>query len=369
MNYSFSFLDLFPYLLLVIICFYIGFHKFKNVDSGKLICIVVIVFSAIRVGIGYDYYGYMNLILKNAPDYSIEKVEFFAKLLMEFSYWTHYQLFFVITSFLTLYPLYLVSKKYSENVNLSLIIYLLFPIFFLESLSIIRNAVAYTFIFWAFYYFLQHKYLLYTIISVIAIGFHISACIGLLLPLVYLFQCQKKWNILFYIFSLFSSSILMALLSNISSTFPFLESVEYYVNNGYIGSGNTMKIVINMIAIFNLFFWRELESRSEKSKLWLNITNFGAIIWNLFSFEGTLCLRLSSFFLLFLILLLPSYLYIFKRKYRQVISFLFCTFFILLFSSSFYINIFAHMKTGCKMSALPYQTIFYSVEYPLYVNE
>ena len=93
----------------------------------------------------------------------------------------------------------------------------------------------------------------------------------------------------------------MALLSNISSTFPFLESVEYYVNNGYIGSGNTMKIVINMIAIFNLFFWRELESRSEKSKLWLNITNFGAIIWNLFSFEGTLCLRLSSLFLFYFV--------------------------------------------------------------------
>ena len=81
MNYSFSFLDLFPYLLLVIICFYIGFHKLKNVDSGKLICIVVIVFSAIRVGIGYDYYGYMNLILKNVPDYSIERIEPLAKLL------------------------------------------------------------------------------------------------------------------------------------------------------------------------------------------------------------------------------------------------------------------------------------------------
>lgn len=366
--YRFSILDLLPYFLLINLLFFLTNNKVKGLESAAGICWALIFFSAIRVGTGYDYYAYKNLILGNVEDYTLERIEPLAKALMEFSAYFHYQLFYVITSFLVIYPLYSVVKKYSKDPALSLAIYILFPIFFIESMSIIRNSVAYTFVFIAFISYIERRYWIALIIFACAIGFHISALIGLLLLPIYHFGQGRTLNWLLWGVSLGASSILLNIISAISSNVPSLEVVARYMLKGDLGAGDTMMILINIIGLTNLIFWYKLSKVDEHNILWLRIINIGVALWNVFGFEGTLRLRLSSFFLIFMIILLPSYVYIVQNSYRRLTKQIICIFFLLVFSSSFYINIKSHLNTGDKMSFLPYQSIFYSIRYLQYEN-
>lgn len=102
-------------------------------------------------------------------------------------------------------------------------------------------------------------------------------------------------------------------------------------------------------------------------KLLLNIVNCGVVLWNLFAFEGTLRLRLSSYFLIFSIILLPNYFYLWGKKYYQLSRQVVTSFFIILFIASFYINISNYIKRNDRMSYFPYQTIFYYKDYMNYL--
>ncbi|MEG1402198.1 EpsG family protein [Bacteroides sp.] len=366
--YRFSFVDLFPYIFLLSLSFWASSYKIKGVNSDSFICWLLIIFSAIRFGIGYDYFAYRMLILGESADHSWERIEPLARSIMELARSIHYQCFFIITSFLVIYPIYFVSKKYSKNASMSLILYILFPIFFLESMSIVRNAVAYSIVFLAFHFFLEKKYIQALILFCCSIGFHTSSLIGLFLLLIYYFRKGVFFNIILYLLSIGVSSFFLSAILDANSDFPALKIVINYALAGQVGAGNTMMILINIIGITNILLWKKLEKIDERNRLWLNIINFGVVLWNVFGFEGTLRLRLSSFFLLFLILLLPSYCYLCGYKYQKISRQLLYFLFVLVFCSSFYINISSHLKEGGKMSFLPYQTIFYNREYPLYVN-
>lgn len=366
--YRFSFFDLLPYISLLALIFWASSCKIKGVSSASFICWLLIFFSSIRFGIGYDYYAYRTLILGESADYSWERIELLARALMEIARIIHYQLFFIATSFLVIYPIYFVSKKYSINAAMSLVLYILFPIFFLESMSIVRNAVAYSFVFLAFYFYLEKKYFWALIFFSCSVGFHTSSLIGLFLLVMYYFRRGVVFNVILYLLSISVSSLFLSFFLNIASDFPALKIVAKYALAGQVGAGDTMMILINIIGISNLLLWRKLEKVDVQNRLWLNIVNFGIVLWNVFGFEGTLRLRLSSFFLLFLILLVPSCVYLVSYKYQKLLRQLLYSFFFLVFCSSFYINILSHLKEGGKMSFLPYQTIFYKREYPLYVN-
>lgn len=367
--YRFSILDLLPYFILLLSLFFLVNNKVKGMDSSTGVCWILIFFSSIRVGTGYDYYAYKRLIQGEVMDFTLDRIEPLAKLVMDFSGFIHYQLFYVITSFLIIFPLYKVVQKYSKDPALSLAIYILFPVFFIESMSIIRNAVAFTLVFAAFISFIDKKYLYALVLFITAIGFHISALVAILLLPIYYLKRDNIFNWILYIISLGLSSVVMTILVALTPSLPLLEVVTSYVLKGDLGAGDTMMILLNFIGLINLIFWNKLKAVDNRNILWLNIVNWGIVLWNVFGFEGTLRLRLSLFFLIFMIILLPSYIYIVGSRYQKLVKEVICLFFLLIFSSSFYINIESHLRTGDKISFLPYQSVFYNVRYSLYENQ
>ena len=356
-------MDLFPYFLLVICCFISGFTNYKTKDNSFLIFLFVLVFSAIRYQTGYDYGNYLEAI---QLDGSEEKFEIIVRWIIRFSRVTHPQFFFAITSFLTLFPIYKLSKKYSIDPSLSLIAYVFFPVFFLESLSIIRNAVAISMSLLAIDKFLEKSYWTASLFYICAIGFHLSAIIGILFILLYKFNLSRNALIVCYLLSFIISPIILNFISSIQSEASLFLKISNYAMNGKIGAGATMAILVNIIGVICLIYWKRIEQLTDYNKLWLIYCIVGVICWNSFSFEGTLRLRISSYFLIFFILIIPSFKYIFRRIIPRVMKVILVCCLLLVFVASFYININGHLQDLSKMSVLPYQCVFYKTDYIQY---
>lgn len=335
--------------------------------KAKVCFVLMFVFAAIRYGIGYDYYGYVKSVLHQVEDYSLERHEPFSRILIEIGHHTHYQVFFALGSFLTLYPLYKACIKLSINPAYSLLIYFLFPRYYLESLSIVRNAIAYSFVLYAFVMLYEKRMLWSIIMMVSAVMFHKSAAIGILIYPLYYLRTDLKLHFIIYMVSFAASNIVMKLVGDYSSIIPYLGIVENYAEYAR-SEGGTMTYIINGLCVFQFLIWNKLTKLNPDNGRYLALFSIGGCIWNIFlPIDSTLALRLSSFFQIFIIFLVPQYKYLFKTKNLRFVSLCSYGFFFLLFLSYFVINANAYLKQPERMSNLPYQTIFYHKDYSNYV--
>lgn len=346
-----------PWILFALLVYSLSL-KIKNPKAFKILFWGSLIFAAIRYGIGYDYYGYNSVIEGRQPDYVLERWEPLSQYLARFCMNIgNSQLFFIVTSILSLLPIYIVTKKLSISSEFSFGIYLLFPMFFLESIGVIRNGVAYS-ISLLTYYFLYRKKIVYALLFfVISIGFHMSSIITILLFPLYYIVHNKNFNRIAYIASLLGSAFIIPIISTFFSTgelgLLFLNKLENESKGGAI-----MTILVNIIGVFNLLNWEKLSSFSKSNVIYLTYINFGIILWNLFlPINQTTALRFSTFFMLYLILLLPSFPIVFNSKFsRKMIM----NFILLLFASSFFLALKSRFFDNEKghIANIPYQVFF-----------
>lgn len=356
-RYVFSYFDLFPYIIFLTICFVL----YESKKNTGLIANVLFLFMALRVGVGYDYYAYKELVLKQVPDYSLNRIEPLSRVLMDIAYNTHYQIFFIISSFIIVFFIYRTSIKFSEDPSFSIIVYILFPLFFLEHLSIVRNGMAIIIVLYSLVFLVKKSYVKFLLWIIIASLFHESALIAVLfIPAINL--NKRKWNLCLFVLSFVLGKFLINAIT--SSSYAYIKDIQLYILNGHIDEGRTMMILINMIGIINLLKWNQVEVYGKNVYL-LPIINWGVCMFNIFSVEATLSFRLSSYFLIFEIIMLPTYIMSTPVRYKRIVKVVFKVFLLLIFASSFVINIYSHVNNNVrtKLSALPYQTIFYYEDY------
>lgn len=326
----------------------------------------VFLFAAVRYGIGYDYFSYKDLVEGRAPEYEMDRVEYFSQLLLLFSRPLHYQVYFALSSFLTIFPVYYVCKKLSVNPIYSFTIYILHPLFFLEGLSIIRNAIAFSMVLLMFYCIHKKRILLSVLFLIAAMGFHISAIVALLIyPFYYL--RGRRLHIVLYIISFFLPLIIMPILNSYFSDLFLVAKITRNIDNEMTKVGGIFYYVINCIALFNIIYWNRLVKLRGENRVYLSLVNVGVCVWNCFlSIEPTTASRLSIYFLIFTILLAPFYKILFKNKVKKLAI---SSFFIMLFVASLLLNLYAFGR-GREMSNLPYQVyflnptdVFYHVNY------
>ena len=135
-----------------------------------------------------------------------------------------------------------------------------------------------------------------------------------------------------------------------------------------MANGGKLQYINDAINLFNFVFWDRLVSVHKNNKYYLTFYNIGICLWNVFlPFDSTLAMRLSTFFLIYIILLAPSYKLIWKRKYCKLAGQLSTLFFVAFLLSSFYI-VTATSVPGQHLSYLPYQTVFYHIDYLNYIG-
>ena len=250
--------------------------------------------------------------------------------------------------------------------GLSFFTFMMIPLFFLESLSIVRYSSALSMVFIAYYFYKEKQYVKYIICCLIAGGLHSSGYIGFIFLLPLLYKSTYFFNIVIYILAIAFHTYK---LDNIVYLLPGGNNVIYLRLIGYLSriepQRGLMSIIVFFIGFINLLFWKKLISINNQNSDYLRLINLGVFFWGLFSFNVTLSLRISSYFLIFILLLVPSFIPLFKKKVAarsMIILFL-----SVYFASSFFVNIKGYDPSPSdRISYLPYQSVFYYKDYNNY---
>lgn len=361
--YYFSIFDILPYFVLLFFLLTVYGGNLRRPLKARYCFWAIFILAAIRYGVAYDYFSYRSTLLGEGGELSLDRYEPFSRILAEIGCNTHYQFFFAIGSFLTIYPIYKVCLKYSLDPSLSLIIYYLHPSFYLDGLGIVRNAIAFSFVLYAFVVLEDNNKMKSFLLLICAVLFHKSAFIGLFIYFIKYFPRSQKFYIFFYALSFFISGLIASVIGEYASQLMLVSDAQRYIEGGADRSGGgTMTIIVNGICIINLIVWNKFQGEDNRIKYFFSSYCIGACLWNIFlPVDVVLAGRLSVYFTLPLILIAPYYIFVVKNK--KTGKKLVFSFFVLLFVSHFYINIKSYLEHPSKMSTIPYQTIFWHTDY------
>lgn len=358
MKYEFFLLDLWPYFLIAFVFLYCNYTNSKN--SSKLIFTSLLTFCVLRYDVGWDYTSYRTAIESGFNNIINLRYEPLGKyLLLIGSYLNFYPIVFAIFSLLTLRIVYISINKYSINPVLSWLVFYSFPLFFFASLSTIRQSLATVLIFYSYKFVVEKKYYKFLIILLVAMSFHISAIVGILLLPIIIFPISRLINIILFIASFFLSKTI--LLYAVNSDFVFLTIFKNYI--GYEeAKPELISYLYYALGIFNLLYYNKLSKINPQNKIIITLINVGLVLFNTLSFEPVTSLRVSAFFLIFLIYLIPYYVEIFNKQSGKIVKNILVTSFLSL--SFIYLYMYINNYTNGvieKVSFLPYKFWFFNL--------
>lgn len=356
-GYEFSLFDLYPYLI-ISIAFLLSSTKYIK-NGSKIIFVILTLFTCLRYNVGWDYFAYVDLIKGNIVAIINSRFEPLNLLVFILAkYLNFYPLVFIFFGYLTLKLTQLIITKYSVDPIISWVVFYSLPLFYFASLSTIRQSIATAFILFSYNYIINKKTALFLLMILIASLFHVSAIAGLLLLPLTKIPVSLKLNWILLGLSFLLSPILENLLLNVNLGFPILATLKYYINANISGS-TILQYLYYAIGITNLLFYKRLTEKSATNKLLITISTAGLSIYNLLSFEPVSAGRISAFFLIFWILIVPHYTSFFKEWQRPFVRITVSLFFILVSFAylNIYINAYQNRKLE-KISFIPYKVWF-----------
>ncbi len=329
--------------------------KYKH--NSSFIFVVLLIFSVFRYDVGWDYLPYWNEITSVNSNLLESRYEPLSRIIMYIGYRLGFIPFvFIFYSVVTLYLIYYSINKFSNNSKLSWLIYYSFPLFFFASLSTIRQSLALALILFSWRFLSSKKYFYFCLIIALAMLFHYSALIGiLLLPIVY-FRIEKSVLWILLIFSFFLTQSLNYL-SNLTTNNEVL--IRFYSQYLTVDSAkaSTLHYLYYFIQLIIMINYEKLVKYDHRNKIYIKITTFGIIFYNLLSLEQVTASRLSAFFIIFWIYLIPSLVCVFKPIVNHLIKSFFVIGCIIMVYYFLFLYISAYDKGLLeKVSFLPYRS-------------
>ncbi|OKZ16753.1 MAG: hypothetical protein BHV81_12585 [Butyricimonas synergistica] len=317
--------DLFPYILLWILIVSFSIIKPKGNISFVVLGVILILFSGLRYGVGWDYFNYVNTV--EFGGWRIDRLEYISRQIAFLAQKFHNpQLYFIINSFLTILFYFLAIKKVSVANNISFLFFFCIPIFFLTSLVTVRFSLSVAFLFYAFTCLPKRWYIYITSIFIAALMHRAAFFSILIIPFLYGFRISFKGNIVIFTicvvigttFSTFSLNYLTSIIDLFSSSNEFFEGVQGYLINTEGKGFSKSPLMYAVINICNFFLYRR-GCTSKSDELYMTLYNIGCSLIFLFSFEPTFASRIGQYFMIYIILLAPSYR---SNKLLQIIVYM-----------------------------------------------
>lgn len=281
--------------------------------------IITILFLGLRYANGWDYMQYYYTIENYLDTNIVSRGEFANNLLIYIARVLGSPVYFFLIN--AAIQIILISKtllKYSDNFWLSFIFYITFPLFFLNSFSVIRMFTAISITFFGYKYIVERKPLRYLISVLIASGFHMTALVAILFYPLSLIKIKRVTVIISLILGTFVVSF-----SNFIVT-KYFPVYLVYLNRTEIQEGTKAVYIFLLIGLLVFVFLNRLVEDDFSSLFFL----FGLLIYIAFLGYGTVSHRLSLYGTIFSTLLVPKIINIFpkKIKYLIIVFFLiFCT--------------------------------------------
>ncbi len=318
--------------------------------------------SAFRYGVGTDYlrryvYDYGRIL----EGIHVSNLEVGFQLLMKGTMLLSdkpFLMFFITSLMINGFVFYTLVKESKDKI-LSICIYF-FLGFFFDSLNIMRQYLAISFVFIGYYYLLKNKRLLFVISVLLASLFHSTALIMIILVLCSdKVLCSYKWFIPCIIAVLCLNTNLMNILEF------FLQNTRFNVYfSGKLFKGETSYLfILENLAFYLLMIYIRnkgyIKHNDKKAILFLN-TQALALLCMCLGTCHMLFIRIAFYFSIFQMLSIPYYLAHYKKTYM-----------ISLRNKSYHINIVKALVICCMMVAffrtniqsnvnevVPYRTIF-----------
>lgn len=289
---------------IMILCFFS-----KKDCIFRITYILLILFSALRFDVGYDYSSYYNLASGQAPKYSVERIEILYRKLIELSiYLKKPQILFIITSFLTLFLIYK-SLFHYEKRGLATFFYV--GLFYLTTLTAQRYMLAYSVVLYSYKYIKSKEFFKYLFGVMIATLIHKMAIIGIF----FYFIKEISFNI--------KKIIILITIIFLSRNF-FAKLISYTSYQKYLTSSTsvgTKLIIIYFILGISLFFLRnKLEKLNIENRGLVNNYILGMTMNYLFFDYASAGLRLGFLGYIFFIYLVSDFIKIFTEKSGIFIS-------------------------------------------------
>lgn len=307
------------YILLGFIPIYLFFTG-SHVNSYRkywIICAIIIVFTAFRFDVGYDYPAYWRAI-SEPSDILVGRCEPGVRLIAMFCREIRSpQLFFFLTSTSSLFLVFFSIKRYSINAPISLLvfIYLFLTIYFGE----VRQAMALSIVFWGFKYVESRSLLKYICVCLVASLFHVSAIFTILIYFVY------KINFWIVLIVAIATPVLITLI------FSFMESIGLYYTYIFYGDeyrgGNYVSIFYVLLYVISILL---IFLKKGKLKNYPLIKVILITLFLPFCFLPHLSLRMAYYFNIYFCLLIPQVLANHGKYIRFTTVFMLFLYFMLL---------------------------------------
>lgn len=305
-----AYLILQTYALLI---FLIGILVAEKLKSEKhfinyLIVPLLICFSGFRTSVGVDYWTYHNIFnsLLNGEQLATEPATYLIVNLVKLLGGTE-QLVFFVYSAVTVVSFGIFIKKYSNNIALSWLIFISFGIFFLGSLNLVRQYAAIGLFAATLVFLLEKKKKSALLFGSIAVMFHYSAIIVLLvLPFL-----TKRYSILLYclvlVITIGSLSIFEYLISISKYGIYLQDSHQKVMNND---RNSFLSILFILVGVATLAFKEKIEV-SRKSNIIINLC-FISMLLIIVSFVSNLpnmfFYRLNNYFMISYLIVITYFL-------------------------------------------------------------
>lgn len=275
-------------------------------QKAIFIFLILLLFAGLREGIAFDYYMYYGVASNGGVD-KYRVFEPIPKLICEFSTLTTPHMFFWITSFI-IYVIYIfvIKKESSQDKNFSFRIwyFICFPYFFLNSLGIIRQFLAFSFILCAIVCTNKKIYKLFFIL--LASLCHQSAIVCLLLFLPW-GKLSKKCLWIILLSSIILGEFIVVIIMKIHISFRPLQMLQQYISIADIFKGGAkIKYLVYLIAILSLIKYDTIAKNHEKYRYYIGIVCLGAIFQSVLFVSPHAALRICTFFFQASILYIPN---------------------------------------------------------------
>lgn len=316
MTIQVSLFDVWPYLF-IMACFFYLEHRFKIVGNSKKYgdyCFLLLyLFSIFRYNVGADYQSYWNFVIEQSRD----SYELLSQIILNIAYQLRFPpvLFFLFSS-VTLFSYRFFINKNSANPVLSWCLYFCYPMFFLQDISIIRQAGAMGMVLVAATLCLEKKYVWTLFFLSLAPLFHNSAWIGFLVLLAPLLKkAGRRDNIIIFgasfILGTIVVNVFLSLFGNLFIASKFLAYIDY----GF-AKNVTLQYLIYFLVLVNMFFYNRLKNKRNDNVIFMTLVTIGAALFNVFQVESQTAKRLSAFFLIFELLLIPDICDVITEKFN-----------------------------------------------------
>ena len=321
---------------------------------GIIAVILTFLLVVLRYYVGYDYDTYLYYYPMSCSRLISEGLEpgFIAivsilHLLGADSFW----LFFCFGLGILYFVLRGVTL-YTKNIRIAFLIYLLIPGLFINSFSIIRQAMAIAILFNAYYYYYYRQYRAFIILGLLAFLFHYSS----ILVIPFMLLAPKLSNRVKSMIGigipisliLYKINFIDIFISAILGGSKFIAYTEY--EDG--GASFIKLLVLNLSMLLYLFFYKRMDNFNRSL---LVLALIGLLLLNACASVGAIT-RISYYFKIFEIVIIANILSYIRRLSNKYCAYI-CVvaYFFIMFCSSLYKD-FTEVTTYPKMT--PYQSIY-----------